>query len=161
MRESWPDGLAGFVGEVRAKRLNLRIRMLGGSQSGYARLTRRWWAPVRATLTDQPLSDKPMYFVSSNTHSLVNLVTTGAGASEDEIVSYVEANGPDYLLEELERFRTERTRALGELPLLRRAPVLRGPARGRAGVGAPPPRRARARFHAHLLPHRPARLARR
>ena len=73
VRESWPDGLAGFVDEVRDRKLNLRLRMLGGSQSGYARLTRRWWAPVRATLTDQGLSDRPMYFVSSNTHSLVNL----------------------------------------------------------------------------------------
>ncbi len=108
VRESWPEGLAGFVTEVRAKRLNLKIRMLGGSQSGYARLTRRWWAPVRAKITDHSLSDRPMYFVSSNTHSLVNLVTQGAGASEDEIVSFVEATGPDYLHEELERFRTSR-----------------------------------------------------
>ena len=98
----------GFVDEVRTRKLHLRIRMLGGSQSGYARITRRWWAPVRAKLTDQALSDKPMYFVSSNTHSLVNLVSTDAGASEDEIVDWVEANGPDYLLEELERFRTSR-----------------------------------------------------
>ena len=72
--------------------------MLSGSQSGYARLTRRWWAPVRARLTDQSLADKPMYFVSSNTHSLVNLVSTGAGATEEEIVDWVQANGPDYLL---------------------------------------------------------------
>lgn len=106
--ESWPDGLPAFVSEVRDRKLNLRIRMLGGSQSGYARLTRRWWAPVRATFTDQALSDRPMYFVSSNTHSLVNLVSTTAGVSEDEIVDWVEANGPDYLLEELERFRTSR-----------------------------------------------------
>src|SRR3954469_23679875 len=93
VRESWPEGLGGFVREVRGKRLNLRIRMLGGSQSGYARLTRRWWAPGRANITDKSLADRPMYFVSSNTHSLVNLVTQGAGASEDEIVSFVEAQG--------------------------------------------------------------------
>jgi hypothetical protein len=109
VREGWPDGLAGFVSEVRARRLNLRIRMLGGSQAGYGRLTRRWWAPVRATITDQGLSDRPIYFVSSNTHSLVNLVTSTAGASEDEIVSFVESRGPDYLVEELERFRDGRT----------------------------------------------------
>jgi hypothetical protein len=109
VREAWPDGLAAFVSEVRERRLDLKIRMLGGSQIGYARLTRRWWAPVRATLTDKGLSDRPMYFVSSNPHSLVNLVTTGAGASEDEIVGFVEANGPDYLIEELERFRDGRT----------------------------------------------------
>jgi hypothetical protein len=109
MRDGWPDGLAGFVSEVRERRLNLRIRMLGGSQAGYARLTRRWWAPVRATLTDHGLSDRPVYFVSSNTHSLVNLVTTTAGAGEQEIVDFVEAEGPDYMTEELERFRDGRT----------------------------------------------------
>ncbi len=109
MRESWPDGLAGFINEVRDRKLNLRLRMLGGSQSGYARLTRRWWAPVRATLTDQGLSDRPMYFVSSNTHSLVNLVSATAGASEDEIVAFVESQGPDYMIDELERFRSSRT----------------------------------------------------
>jgi hypothetical protein len=109
MRDSWPDGLGGFVKEVRDRKLNLRLRMLGGSQSGYARLTRRWWAPVRTALTDQGLSDRPMYFVSSNLHSLVNLLTTKAGASEDTIVDFVESRGPDYLVEELERFRTGRT----------------------------------------------------
>ncbi len=106
---AWPDGLAGFAAEVSAHKLNLRIRMLGGSQIGYARLTRRWWAPVRATLTDQGLSDRPIYFVSSNPHSLVNLVTTSAGARADEIVDFVESSGPDYLNEELERFREGRT----------------------------------------------------
>src|SRR3954452_22203730 len=109
MGDAWPDGLAGFVTEVRQRKLNLRLRMLGGSQAGYARLTRRWWAPIRATLTDKGLSDRPMYFVSSNPHSLVNLLTRSAGASADEIVAFVERSGPDYLTEELERFRTGRT----------------------------------------------------
>jgi hypothetical protein len=109
VHDAWPAGLGAFVDEVRALRLDLRIRMLGGSQIGYARLTRRWWAPVRATMTDQGLLDRPIYFVSSNPHSIVNLVTQGAGASEDEIVSFVEANGPDYIIEELERFRSSRT----------------------------------------------------
>lgn len=109
LRESWPDGLGGFVAEVRSRKLNLRLRMLGGSQAGYMRLTRRWWAPVRMKMTDQGLSDRPMYFVSSNLHSLVNLVTAKAGASEQEIVDFVESQGPDYLIDELERFRTGRT----------------------------------------------------
>ena len=33
--------------DVAERRLNLRVRMLGGSAVGYARMTRRWWAPVR------------------------------------------------------------------------------------------------------------------
>ena len=84
--------------------------MLGGSQSGYARLTRRWWAPVRATLTDQGLSDRPIYFVSSNPHSLVNLVTHRGGRERGRDRRLRRgAAGPDYLIEELERFRAGRT----------------------------------------------------
>src|SRR3954452_18759983 len=109
MGDGWPDGLTGFVAEARERKLNLRLRVLGGSQAGSARLPRRWWAPIRATLTDHGLSDRPMYFVSSNLHSLVNLLTRSAGASADEIVDFVETSGPDYLTEELERFRTGRT----------------------------------------------------
>jgi hypothetical protein len=108
VRDAWPDGLGDFLDEVRDRRSNLRIRMLGGSQLGYARMTRRWWAPVRAVLTDQGLADRPIYFVSSNTHSIVNLVTGTAGANEDEIVGFIETQGPDYLREELERFRDGR-----------------------------------------------------
>jgi hypothetical protein len=108
VNESWPEGLGAFLREVRDRRLNLRIRMLGGSQTGYARMTRRWWAPVGATMTDQGLVERPMYFISSNTHSIVNLVTGTAGAHEDEIVAFIDAQGPDYLREELERFRDGR-----------------------------------------------------
>src|SRR3954449_9755036 len=32
--------------EIGERRLSLRVRMLGGTQVGYARMTRRWWAPV-------------------------------------------------------------------------------------------------------------------
>src|SRR3954466_2610962 len=35
VRESWPEGLGAFVTEVRDRKLNLRLRMLGGSQAGY------------------------------------------------------------------------------------------------------------------------------
>ena len=55
-----------------------------------------------------------MYFVSSNLHSLVNLVTAAAGATEDEIVDFVEARGPDYMVDELDRFRAERTQGSWE-----------------------------------------------
>src|SRR2546423_2976812 len=52
MREAWPDGLAGFVGEVRQRRLDLRIRMLGGSQTGYPPRNRRGGGPARPSPGD-------------------------------------------------------------------------------------------------------------
>ena len=68
------------------------------------------------------LGDRPLYFVSSNTHSLANLLTRLPRAHEDEVVAWVERAGPPDLREELQRFREGRARGLvGELPLLRAA----------------------------------------
>ena len=107
IRAAWGD-LRSFLEEIRGRRLNLRIRMLGGSQAGYARMTRRWWQPVRTSMEQQGLGDRPVYFISSNPHSIVNLVTPTARAGEAEIVAFVESHGPEYLREELERFREGR-----------------------------------------------------
>jgi len=108
IEDAW-GGLAPFLAEVRERRLNLRIRMLGGSAVGYARMTRRWWEPVLASMREQDILDRPVYFVSSNAHSLVNLVTATARTRKPEIVRFVEEHGPDYLRGELERFREGRT----------------------------------------------------
>jgi hypothetical protein len=107
IREAWGD-LRTFLSEVSNRKQNLRIRMLGGSQAGYARMTRRWWRPVRAAMEEQGLGDRPIYFVSSNPHSMVNLVTPTARSGEAEIVAFVEQHGPEYLRNELERFREGR-----------------------------------------------------
>jgi hypothetical protein len=107
IREAWGD-LSSFLDAVRNRKLNLRIRMLGGSQAGYARMTRRWWAPVRSSMEEQGLGDRPVYFVSSNPHSIVNLVTPTARSGEADIVRFVEEHGPEYLREELQRFRDGR-----------------------------------------------------
>ncbi|HEX5620873.1 MAG TPA: hypothetical protein VFX51_20800 [Solirubrobacteraceae bacterium] len=107
IREAWGD-LNSFLDEVLSRRQNLRIRMLGGSQAGYARMTRRWWSPVRRAMEEQGLGDRPIYFVSSNPHSMVNLVTATARSGEADVVRFVEQHGPQYLREELERFREGR-----------------------------------------------------
>jgi hypothetical protein len=107
VREAWGD-LRSFLEEIRSRRLNLRIRMLGGSQAGYARMTRRWWRPVRSAMEEQGLGERPIYFISSNPHSMVNLVTATARSGEADVVRFVEEHGPQYLREELQRFREGR-----------------------------------------------------
>src|SRR3954470_14005714 len=108
VRDAWDGSLSDFLDEVSSRRLNLRIRMLSGSQVGYARMTRRWMAPIRAEMQAQGLAERPIYFVSSNTHSLVNLVTDTARSREQEIVAHIDEHGPDYLREELQKFRERR-----------------------------------------------------
>jgi hypothetical protein len=80
--------------------------MLGGTHTGYARLTRRWWTPVSAELAVEGLAERPLYFVSSNSHSLVNIVTGIAQEREAELVAFVEQLPEDDILrQELAAFR--------------------------------------------------------
>ena len=96
--------------QVAEERLSLRVRMLGGTNTGYARLTRRWWAPVSAELVVEGLTERPLYFVSSNSHSLVNIVTGIAREREPELIAFVEQlHEDDILRQELNAFREGRS----------------------------------------------------
>ncbi len=110
LQEAWGTAFARRLGEVAETNLSLRVRMLGGSQVSYARLTRRWWAPVGQTMRDHGIRrDAPIYFVSSNTHSLVNLLSGDARAREADLVDWVQRAGARDLQDELAAFREERT----------------------------------------------------
>jgi hypothetical protein len=107
LAEAWGD-LGPRFGDVGPRRLNLRVKMLGGSAVGYARVTRRWWRPVSGVLDHRGLADRPMYFVSSNPHSLVNLVSGTAKRREAELLGWLERDGPADLRDELAKFRDGR-----------------------------------------------------
>jgi hypothetical protein len=108
LQELWGASFATRLDEVRSRRLSLRLRMLGGTQVGYARVTRRWWQQVTGMMRSEGLLSRPVYFVSSNSHSLGNLVTGLARRHQEELVALVEQGGPDELREELRAFREGR-----------------------------------------------------
>jgi hypothetical protein len=110
LAESWGDRFAERMALIASERMALRIRMFGGSNTGYARMTRRWWAPVSAELNREGLTtERPLYFVSSNTHSLVNIATSVARDREQELVAFVETMPEDDILrQELAAFREGR-----------------------------------------------------
>jgi uncharacterized protein DUF6909 len=109
LAEAWGEECEHNMAVIAADSKSMRLRMLGGTQVGFQRMTRRWWAPVRADLNARALGDAPLYFVSSNTHSLSNLVTGLARQREDELVDFVERSEHEDLKEELTRFREGRT----------------------------------------------------
>src|SRR5919201_6122907 len=105
LADAWGERFEERLQTIVDEGKSMRLRMLGGTQVGYQRMTRRWWAPVRAELNSRSLGDAPLYFVSSNTHSLSNLVTGLAREREDELIAFVEREGGEDLREELARFR--------------------------------------------------------
>jgi hypothetical protein len=107
--EAWGDAFAARLAGIAARKMSLRIRMLGGSNAGYARMTRRWWVPVNQQLALPGLAERPVYFVSSNTHSIVNIVTSVSRDLEAELIPFVESMDPsDILHQELVAFREGR-----------------------------------------------------
>jgi Family of unknown function (DUF6909) len=105
LADAWGELFEERLQAIADESKSMRVRMLGGTQVGYQRMTRRWWAPVRADLNSRRLGDAPLYFASSNTHSLSNLVTGLARQREDELIGFVEREGAEDLREELARFR--------------------------------------------------------
>src|SRR5207302_6600942 len=103
--EAWGPAFGERLTDVAQHNMSLRVRMLGGTQVGYARVTRRWWQQVTGVMRSESLLNRPVYFISSNTHSIANLVTGVAQRNEDRLVSFLEEKGPAELQEQLTRFR--------------------------------------------------------
>jgi hypothetical protein len=109
LQEAWGADFEERLAGVAERRMSLRIRMLGGTNAGYARMTRRWWAPVNRQIAIPGLDERPVYFISSNTHSIVNIVTSLARDREAELVAFVETMDPsDILRQELTLFKEGR-----------------------------------------------------
>jgi hypothetical protein len=84
--------------------LDLRVRMLAASYSQYQRAAQRWWSGIEPAYvkTTQPRRP-PVYFVSSNTHALANLVGGYARSHADEIVAWARLRDPEGLGDEVAR----------------------------------------------------------
>jgi hypothetical protein len=103
--------LTALLQTVAAEEKDLRVRAVGGTHVGYARAVRRWWSPIHDRLRRDGLDQRPLYFVSSNTHSLVNLLSGVAVRHEDEILRWVDGSGDPELLTEREAIRSGASRA--------------------------------------------------
>ncbi len=102
----WGDQLWTNFLAIGKERKNFSLRMLGGSHVGFVRATDKWWAPVGKLLDDLKLTRRPVYFVSSTTHSLANLLSGTALRREDELVRFATAGADALLGEEYRKLKS-------------------------------------------------------
>ena len=89
---------------LATRRLDLRVRLLAGSFSAYERAAQQWWQGIeRVYVRDTAAPRPPIYFVSSNTHSLANLLGGYALAHRDALVAAARRDPRIDFLPELER----------------------------------------------------------
>lgn len=106
----WQGRIWELLASVADHRKRLAVRMLGGSWSDYERAVERWYEYV-ADNVPPDLSRRPIYFVSSNMHSLLNLLSGSALARQDEIIDYVQRSDSDLLRAEYEGITSDRVRS--------------------------------------------------
>ncbi len=95
LHQAWGDDFDANLAAIKRDECRIVIRLIGGSHLGYARNASRWWQPIESAMDEMGLREAPIYFVSSNTHSLVNVLTGVARQFESEITDFVRVNDPE------------------------------------------------------------------
>jgi len=100
----WGDEFPGLLLDLGRERKRFAVRLLAGSLVDYRKATQRWWGFI-TDASPVDLSERPVYFISSNVHSVVNVLSGFALRREDELLRFVEVRGEDDLLAEYDRIR--------------------------------------------------------
>ncbi|HVX29364.1 MAG TPA: hypothetical protein VHA53_02705, partial [Nitrolancea sp.] len=108
---AWGEAFWPNLRRIGREKKRLTIQMLGGTYVGYSRSTRTWWTPIERELIQRGLADRPLYFISSNTHSIANLLSGAARRRREALIRYVEEQQHPDLLPELRRLQQGDTRS--------------------------------------------------
>ncbi|MFN8678474.1 MAG: hypothetical protein U0Z70_19005 [Thermomicrobiales bacterium] len=96
---------------VASQRKRMMLRMIGGTHLGNARATHQWWAPAERVLHDLHAIDRPVYFVSSNTHSIVNILSGTSRRRKAELIDFIRQGNSADLKEELAQLEAGNSRS--------------------------------------------------
>lgn len=97
----WRDKTVTRLLEIAQKQQEISIRSLASSLADYKRAIRRWWRNVEVyTPKNIRFDERPVYFVSSNTHSLTNMLSGFGLQIESTLKAYLLENGADELRQE-------------------------------------------------------------
>ena len=103
----WGADFGQNLSRVFTTAMNLRVQLLSGSLSEYRRATHIWWDHIEAQVPD--LTNRPVFFISSNTHSLVNILSGFATQHSDRLVEFLQQPSNSGLLNEWQDIQAGRT----------------------------------------------------
>ncbi|RPI84387.1 MAG: hypothetical protein EHM41_13535 [Chloroflexi bacterium] len=109
LRVIWNGQFAKNIQQMASSERRIHIKLLSGSLSEYRRATNKWWENIENRCRE--LRNRPIYFVSSNTHSLANLLSGFAIRHKDALVEFLHNSDNIGLFNEWEKIRTRRVRS--------------------------------------------------
>jgi len=105
LQQVWGDEFWSMMKTISTGKKRLRVRLLAGSLNDYRRATQIWWDHIESA--EPSILHRPVYFVSSNTHSLINLLSGFALRHEEELLGILENPANRELLEEWREIEAE------------------------------------------------------
>jgi hypothetical protein len=88
----WRQDLPAMLVGIGQHRKRMAVQLLSGSQVEYRKATQDWWEHIDDSVAFD-LSERPIYFISSNTHSVVNILSGFALRREEELVRFLHEGG--------------------------------------------------------------------
>ena len=114
--QMWPGHLLlDNLQKAVDRRLDLRVTVLGSGLSDYRRAVQHWWGKIEAATANLNLAERPIYFVSSNIHSMLNLISGAAWEMRTELDDFIRTYDPEGLRSEHEALTDNDTSSLANL----------------------------------------------
>lgn len=86
LRTIWGEHFISMLKRIRKARCSIGVRLLTSSLSQYQRATHEWWENIERFCPE--ISSRPVYFISSNTHSIPNLLSGFALRHREELIAF-------------------------------------------------------------------------
>ncbi len=103
----WQGRAWQLLAQVAERRKRIAMRMLGGTWNDYERAAAQWFEYV-ASQSPVDVAGRPIYLVSSNLHSLENLLTGSALSRQGDLIDYARQSSNEMLQQEYEAIASER-----------------------------------------------------
>lgn len=105
LKTVWGNDFKNNLNHIAATPCRLKVRLLSGSLVEYHRATDIWWEHIAQVC--QELIERSVYFISSNPHSLINLISGYAYKNKKKLVDYLNETNNRELQEEWENIQAQ------------------------------------------------------
>ena len=101
----WGEDFEANLHLIANKPRRLKVRLLSGTLVEYRRATDLWWEHIAEVC---PIfANRPVYFISSNLHSMVNMLSGYAAKNKQELLQYLHKSDHRDLLKEWENIQAQ------------------------------------------------------
>jgi len=98
LKTIWGKRFLTMLKNIRRKKFDLEVQLFSGSLNEYRRATRYWWDNIENNYPE--ITERPIYFISSNPHSIPNLLSGFALIQKDRLTQFLKSEGDEDLLAE-------------------------------------------------------------